>query len=116
MQHVVGLKVTAADACTIVIHRNIALYRMSGFLLDMIIARAGYRDNIEIPVYHATLLVAWFWELVPWPWELVAWSWELVAWSWELVAWSWELVAWFWELVAWSWELVAWSWELVAWS
>ena len=52
-----GSKVTVADACTIVIYRNIALYRMSGFLLDMIIAQANYRDDIEIPVYRATLLL-----------------------------------------------------------
>ena len=30
---------------------------MSVFLLDMIIAQANYRDNIEIPVYCATLTV-----------------------------------------------------------
>ena len=31
---------------------------MSGFLLDMIIAQVDYRDNIEIPVYRATLVLA----------------------------------------------------------
>ena len=51
-----GSKVTVADACAIVIYRNIALYRMSGFLLDVIIAQADYRDNIEIPIYRATLV------------------------------------------------------------
>ena len=50
-----GSKVTVADACAIVIYRNIALYRMSGFLLDMIIAQVNYRNNIEIPVYRTTL-------------------------------------------------------------
>ena len=57
IEHVVGSKVTVGDECAIVIYRNIALYRMSGFLLDMIIAQANYRDNIEIPVYCATLTV-----------------------------------------------------------
>ena len=37
------------------VYHNIALYRMSVFLLDMIIAQVNYRDNIEIPVYRATL-------------------------------------------------------------
>ena len=44
-----GSKVAVADTCAIVIHRNIALYQMSGFLLNMIIMQANYRDNIEIP-------------------------------------------------------------------
>ena len=56
-----GSKVAVADACAIVIYRNIALYRMSGFLLNMIIVQANYRDNIEIPVYHATLLARLDW-------------------------------------------------------
>ena len=47
-----GSKVTVADACAIVTYRNITL---SGFLLDVIIVQADYRDNIEIPVYRATL-------------------------------------------------------------
>ena len=52
-----GSKVTVADACAIVIYRNIALYQMSGFLLNMIITQANYRDNIEISVYRATLAI-----------------------------------------------------------
>ena len=57
IEHVVGSKVTVADACAIVIYRNITLYRMSGFLLNMIIAQVNYRDNIEILVYRATLAI-----------------------------------------------------------